>query len=84
MMGDLYELTRSAQNNNKDALLLIIQRFSPKIKKSLFHTTYQDQGDLEQELKLKIIKAILEYDLESTPNFREFKYIIEQLNGANT
>ena len=43
---------------SKEELLDLIDSLNPKIKKSLKNTNYQDRNDLEQEIKLKIIKII--------------------------
>ncbi|QYY44401.1 hypothetical protein K3F53_01055 [Aneurinibacillus thermoaerophilus] len=59
-------------------MLLFIQTFKPKLKSSLYQTSIGEREDLAQELTLKIIEAIYNYDLEATPGFFEF---IEQIEG---
>lgn len=58
----MYELLQQAKEKNKDALLEIIIKFQPKIKKCLHQTTSQDREDLEQELVTKIIEVIHSFD----------------------
>lgn len=76
-MGDLANLMEKAKNRNQEALLNIIQRFSPKLKHSLFQTSQQEREDLEQDLVLKMIEVIYQYDLESTPRFWDFQKMVE-------
>lgn len=68
----LYELVKESRQN-KQALETIINLFEPKLKKSLTLTNYNEREDLEQELKCKLIKCILDYDVESTPGFWELR-----------
>lgn len=58
----MYELLEQAKEKDKDALLEIIIKFQPKIKKSLHQTSPQDREDLEQELIVKIIEVIHSID----------------------
>lgn len=76
-MGNLYVLTKTAKSKNPEAVLAIIQKFSPKLKQSLYQTSQQDREDLEQDLILKMIEIIYRYNLESTPGFWEFQKMVE-------
>lgn len=76
-MENLYVLTKKAKNRNQEAVLSIIQKFSPKIKQSLYQTSQQEREDLEQDLILKMIEVIYRYSLESTPGFWEFQQMVE-------
>jgi len=63
---DLYDLLILARDNNdNDAVLQIIQRFKPKIKKSLYQTSLKNREDLEQELITKFIEVIHSYEFVS-------------------
>ncbi|WP_072890526.1 hypothetical protein [Ornithinibacillus halophilus] len=42
---------------SNDDLLKLIEILTPKIKKSLGNTKLQDQEDLQQEIKLKILES---------------------------
>ncbi len=64
----LYELAR----NSKDDIAYIekiVDLFDPKIKSSLTLTPYQAREDLYQELRLKLIDIIMNYDMDATPDF---------------
>ncbi|WP_010095429.1 hypothetical protein [Ornithinibacillus scapharcae] len=50
----------------------IIKKFELKIKKSTKYTHYQDQEDLEQEIKLKIIEKLTTTEFEEPPGFWSF------------
>lgn len=71
-MGELLLLARLAKNNDNDAALAILEMFSPKIKRSLHQTTFNDREDLSQELALTLIENIQKYDFNKTPGFWEF------------
>ncbi|UOQ49412.1 helix-turn-helix domain-containing protein [Gracilibacillus caseinilyticus] len=64
----LYEL---AQKSKEDRAQIekIVERFEPKIKSSLTLTSPPVREDLYQELRLKLIDIILNYDIDSTPGF---------------
>ncbi|MEK5183433.1 helix-turn-helix domain-containing protein [Paenibacillus sp. FSL P4-0288] len=62
---ELYELLVLARKNDNDAVMQIIQRFKPKIKKSLYQTSPKNREDLEQELITKFIEVIQSYEFVS-------------------
>ena len=47
----------------------IINDFDLKIKKSLKNTSFQEQEDLEQEIKLKIIEKLKSIEFKDPPSF---------------
>lgn len=61
-----------------EALILM----DPKIKKSLLNTSYQDRADLEQEIKLKLLEAVINNRIESPPSIWEFKSFVEKRGGC--
>jgi hypothetical protein len=69
---DLYDLVRDAQSGNKQALAQVLDMFYPDIKRVSRKRKKQEQGDLEQDLIERIIKAILKYDIASTPDLTQF------------
>ena len=71
-MDRLYLLLRKSQRNDKKALLCILEQFEPKIRKSLCQTSKNNREDLYQELKLRVIKLINNYDLNSCPGLCEY------------
>lgn len=66
--AQLYELIIQAKHDDKAAILEIIGRFEPKIKKSLHQTSLQNREDLKQELILKLIEVIQSFDLNVQNN----------------
>ncbi|OKP96766.1 helix-turn-helix domain-containing protein [Paenibacillus sp. P46E] len=61
---ELYELLVKAHTSDNEAVLSIIKRFKPKIKKSLNQTSPQNRDDLEQDLLTKFIEIIHTYDFD--------------------
>lgn len=57
---------------NNDDIIKLINDFNPKIKKNLQNTPYQEQEDLEQELKLKIIEKLYTVNFSEPPSFWSF------------
>lgn len=72
MAHALLSLIQKAKNEDEEAILFLIQKFSPKIMRSLQQTSYQEQEDLQQEIHLKIIEAVRKYDLEHIPDIWNF------------
>ncbi|WP_238655565.1 helix-turn-helix domain-containing protein [Paenibacillus piscarius] len=72
MMENLMNLIKKAKQKDRAAIATIIDKFTPKIQKSLYQTNAQNRNDLRQEVNLKMIEAINKYDLESVPGFWEF------------
>ncbi|UOQ91575.1 helix-turn-helix domain-containing protein [Halobacillus shinanisalinarum] len=77
-MTTLLNLTKKAQQNDNEAINTIIEKFEPKIGLSLKQTSPQEQEDLYQELKIKTIEIVCQYDIESTEGFWEFKKKVER------
>lgn len=78
MKMKLYCLMKQAQDKDNEAVINIINMFSPKLKKSLLQTSLQEREDLEQDLVLKMIDIIYQYNLESTPGFWEFREMVNR------
>ncbi|MFD0736381.1 helix-turn-helix domain-containing protein [Planotetraspora mira] len=64
----MYDLIKRAQKKDNCALESIIEKMTPKIKKMLLEIPIQDRDDVEQQVKIKIIEAILKYPIESIPS----------------
>ena len=62
----LYELLTEVREDNPTAVLEIIERFEPKIKKSLRQTSLQHREDLRQELVSKFLEVLYSYDTKLT------------------
>jgi hypothetical protein len=65
-MGILYDLVKEAQGNTEYETK-VIRTFEPKIKKSLYLTRVENREDLEQELRIKLIRYVRDYSLENVP-----------------
>lgn len=62
------------KNIDKEKILLeALSMMNPKIKKSLLNTCRSERDDLEQEIKLKVINAVLIGKIKTPPTFSEFK-----------
>ena len=62
-MTRLIDLTRKVQQyNDIESLEIVLSLFEPKIKVSLKETSPQEQEDLYQELKIKTIEIVRQYD----------------------
>ncbi|MFT9847156.1 helix-turn-helix domain-containing protein [Aneurinibacillus sp. REN35] len=71
-MESLYELIRRAKENDPEAIRCILHMFEPKIKKSSqFLASYQ-RDDMEQEIKMELIRALHRFDTGTTPGFWAF------------
>jgi hypothetical protein len=71
-MGILYDLVKEAKDNTEYETK-VIRRFEPKIKKSLYLTRFENRDDLEQELKIKLIRYVRDYSLENVPGLFDEK-----------
>ncbi|ESU34090.1 hypothetical protein G3A_02910 [Bacillus sp. 17376] len=75
MKDSLYTLVRQSKTDD-NSLNTVIELFSPKIISSLNQTSQQDREDLSQEIKMKLLFCIKNYDVESIPGYFQ---MIEQL-----
>lgn len=71
-MSELYELIKRAKNSDQEALNQIIKRFEPKIKKSSQIADYHYQEDLEQEMRIELLKLVDRFEFKQTPGFWQF------------
>lgn len=72
-MTRLIELTKKVQKyNDLESLETVLHLFEPKIRASLKQTSPQEQVDLYQELKIRVIEIIRKYDYSNTCGFWEF------------
>lgn len=61
-----------AEKITKTELLELLNTLEPKIKKSLWNTRFQDQEDLEQDIKVKILESYERIADIKVPNFEQF------------
>ncbi|GEB33184.1 MULTISPECIES: helix-turn-helix domain-containing protein [Brevibacillus] len=58
----LLTLVKRVQNNDNIAMQEIIDRFEPKIRKSLRFTNASVREDMRQEIVFRLIKAVKSYN----------------------
>lgn len=80
-MKELYQITQQAKQQDPEAMKEILHLFEPKIKKTSRFVHPSNREDLEQELKIQLVKAVDRFDAESTPNFWEF---LDQLRTSSS
>lgn len=56
-------LLQAQQNHDSEAILHILESFSPKINVSLLQVPTQYREDLKQELYVKMIEVIQTFDI---------------------
>lgn len=61
---EMYDLLTEAKSGSQTAVLEIIQKFEPKIKKSLRQTNNQNREDLRQELITKFLEVLHSYEIK--------------------
>ncbi|GHH99591.1 helix-turn-helix domain-containing protein [Neobacillus kokaensis] len=71
-MITLFDLTQKAKGGSQEAVSEIVQMFEPKVKKSSRFMNDNDKEDLEQELRIEIVKAVNRFEISSTPTFWGF------------
>lgn len=67
-MGRLIVLARDAKHQKVNAINGIIALFEPKIKKSSRFASLSTRADLEQELRLQVIKAVNHFEEPYAPD----------------
>lgn len=65
----LITLLKKAQKQDKEAMLCLLQRFQPKIERSLYQTSHKEREDLKQHLYVKVIEAVHNYRIHQAPAF---------------
>lgn len=68
-MNELKDLTSICAEKDIEKL---IEAFSPKIRKTLRNTAWQEREDLEQEIKIKIFEKCTIFQNMEIPGFFEF------------
>jgi hypothetical protein len=84
-MTQIIHLTKKVQEDNDiESLENLLHLFEPKIRASLQQTSPQEQHDLSQELKLRMIEIIKKYDYNNTYGFWEFINKLETQHGLES
>lgn len=71
-MSNLYRLVQDAKRQDPKALGDMIRMFEPKIKQTSRFIPQSEREDLEQELRIQIVKAVERFDTKDTPGFWTF------------
>lgn len=66
--------------DSKKILNETLLAMNPKIKKSLLKANKNDREDLEQEIILRVVEAVINKKINLPPTFSEYK---EEFNRAN-
>ena len=82
-MTRLIDLTKKVQKHNDiESLEILLHLFEPKIRASLKQTSPQEQVDLYQELKIRVIEIVRKYDYNNTYGFWEFTNRLKEQHAA--
>lgn len=68
-MGELTYLTRDAKQQKPEARSQLLRLFEPKIKKSSQFAPIACREDLEQELRIQLLKVIDRFEESETLDF---------------
>ncbi|WP_408008692.1 helix-turn-helix domain-containing protein [Pseudalkalibacillus sp. A8] len=69
---DLYgSVQKAKKNNDESSIQHILERLEPKIKQTIVSMEKQYQEDIEQEVKLRIIEAVQNYDTDNLPSLKD-------------
>ncbi|MFC0211385.1 helix-turn-helix domain-containing protein [Paenibacillus chartarius] len=80
---DLFELVQRAKHGDRESLGEIITMFQPAIKKACSRVKPQERYDLEQIISEKVIKAIINYEMDSIPDYSGFIDMITSRKGSS-
>lgn len=80
MSESLFTLVKQSRTDN-DSLAIVIDLFAPKIDRSLHQTNWQHREDLSQELKIKLLECIRNYEVDNIPRYFQ---MLDLLEGQDT
>ena len=70
-------LVKQSRTDNR-SLEIVINLFSSKINHSLKQTDKQFREDLSQELKIKLLDYIRNYDVDNTPGYFQMLELLDR------
>jgi hypothetical protein len=79
IMGKLYRWMKLAKQKDSGAAVCILEQFEPKVRQSLRRTAHQEREDLKQELRLKLLDVMIQFDTDNVPGF--FDYVDQMQKG---
>lgn len=71
-INNLYQLVIQAQNDDEQAMSQIILMFLPAIRAATINVDRWRREDIEQSIIEILIKKILTYNIDQTPDFSTF------------
>lgn len=77
MNESLYTLVKKSRTDDH-SLVIVIDLFSPKINHSLKQTNVQNREDLSQELKIKLLECIRNYEVDHIPGYFQMIDFLEE------
>lgn len=80
MNESLFTLVKQARADNH-SLVIVLDLFAPKIGRALQQTKRQDREDLSQELKIKLLDCVRNYEVDNIPGYFQ---MIDLLEGKRT
>ncbi len=67
----LYDEVQKAKRNDREAMERILQRLEPKIKHTVLSIEKKYQEDVEQEVKLRVMEAVRQYEVGGLPSLED-------------
>lgn len=67
----LYDEVQKAKRNDREAMERILERLEPKIKHTILSIEKKYQEDVEQEVKLRVMEAVRQYEVDDLPSLVE-------------
>ncbi|MFD2924675.1 helix-turn-helix domain-containing protein [Halobacillus naozhouensis] len=68
-MSEMYELLLQAKEEDETAMTELIEKFEPKIRKLSGSLPASEREDMEQELKIQMIRSIRKFDIDKLTPF---------------
>lgn len=65
----LYEMVRKAKRNDTESMEEVLKKLEPKISHTVHSIEKRYQEDVEQEVKLRVMEAVRQYEIKEFPTF---------------
>lgn len=79
MSDDFYKIVSQAQNNDKQAIMLIINKFKPLIRKYSYLLKYDDAC---ADLNISLIEIMKKTPISTNENLKKDKFLIGYITSA--
>jgi DNA-directed RNA polymerase specialized sigma subunit len=77
MTESLLTLVKQSKADN-NSLVIVLNLFAPKISRSLQQTKRQYREDLSQELQIKLLDCIRNYEVDNIPGYFQMMDLLER------